>query len=117
MTSQLWRNPGDVARRVDTVRPVGARPDERWLGAGVIAGVPLTDGHALGLIAQREASEVGGVAIIGVDAGKGTARCAGDDVLDDDMALVLIVAIAARAIKLAEVFHVKILDDHRAGPV
>lgn len=58
----------------------------------------------------------GGVAEVGVDAGEKAAR-AGLDALDDDVALALLVAVAAGAVELAEVGDLEAVDGDGADTV
>src|SRR5689334_5873404 len=108
---------GDDGGGVEAVRRIGPAAGFRRLAAGdapvLRAGLDL----AARVADDRDPGQLRGVAVVGVDADECLAGRGGGDVVDDDVALVLRLAVAAGAVQLAEVVHLEIADVHGAGAV
>src|SRR6185436_14948364 len=81
------------------------------LGSGVVTGEAIAYVDVACSVAKNETLERRRVVVVGVDSGERAAHVHRSDVLDDEMPLVLRVAVAARAVQLAEVAHEEVLDD------
>src|SRR3954447_9537122 len=107
----------DVGTAVLAVGAVRAGAVLGRLGAGAVADVLLADHDLLaGVLEDRDVAERRGVAVVGVDAGQRAALVGRGHVADDHGALRLPrLAVAARAVQLAEVLDLEAVDDHRAA--